>query len=332
MKAAFIEKPGPPEVIQFGDLPEPIPGPNQVLVRVGAVSMNPIDTYIRSGMIKLNLPQPFIPGCDLAGTVEKTGANVKRFKCGDRVWGTNQGLLGRQGTFSEFAAVDEQWLYPTPASVTDEEAAAISLVGITACLGLDRAQLQSGEILFVNGGTGGVGSAVVQIAKASGARVVTTAGSDEKAADCRKLGADLALNYKTEDVDARIRAFAPNGINVWWETLREPNFERTVSLLAMRGRMVVMAGRDAKPVFPVGPFYVKDCALHGFAMFNAPADQQRGCAEGLNRWLAEGTLRARIDRVLPLSQTMEAHRLQEESTVGKKSTLAGKIILKPQDG
>jgi NADPH2:quinone reductase len=329
MKAAFIREPGPPESITFGDLPKPNPGPQQVLVRVRAVSVNPIDTYIRGGLIKPNLPQPFILGCDLAGMVEDVGANVNRFKRGDRVWGTNQGLQGRQGTFAEFAAVDEQWLYPTPEKVSDEDAAAISLVGITARLGLKRAQLQPSEILFVNGGTGGVGSAVVQIAKALGARVITTAGTDEKVSECRKLGADLALNYKTEDVDAKIREFAPNGVNVWWETLREPNFERTIPLLAMRGRMIVMAGRDAKPVFPVGPFYVKDCALNGFAMFNAPADAQRTCAEEINRWLAEGKLRARIDRVMPLAQVVEAHRLQEESTIGKKGTLAGKIVLKP---
>lgn len=328
MKAAFIQQTGPAEVIQFGDLPRPKPGPTEVLVRVGAVAMNPIDTYIRGGLIKANLPQPFIPGCDLAGTVEEAGANAKHFKRGDRVWGSNQGLQGRQGTFAEFAAVDEQWLYPTPANVSDEEAAAISLVGITARRGLRRAQLQLGEILFVNGGTGGVGSAVVQMAKAMGARVITTAGSDEKVAECRKLGADLALNYKTQDVDVLVREFTPSGVNIWWETLREPNFERTVPLLAVRGRMIVMAGRDAKPVFPVGPFYVKDCALHGFAMFNAPADDQRVCADDINRWLVEGKLRARIDRVLPLSQTAEAHRLQEENTIGKKGTLAGKIVLK----
>ncbi len=329
MKAAFIHQPGPPESIVFGDLPKPVIGPNQVLVRVGAAAMNPIDTYIRGGLIKANLPLPFILGCDFAGVVEELGANVKQFKRGDRVWGTNQGLQGRQGTFAEFAAIDEQWLYPTPANVSDEDAAAFSLVGITARLGLKRAQLQAGEILFVNGGTGGVGSAVVQIAKAIGARVVTTAGTDEKVSECRRLGADLALNYKTEDVDAGLREFAPGGVNVWWETLREPNFERTVPLLAMRGRMVVMAGREAKPVFPVGPFYVKDCALHGFAMFNAPPDEQRSCAEEINHWLAEGRTRARIDRVLPISQTAEAHRLQEENTIGKKGTLAGKIVLKP---
>jgi NADPH2:quinone reductase len=330
MKAAFIHQPGPPESIVFGDLPKPTIAPQQVLVRVGAVSVNPIDTYIRGGLIKANLPQPYILGCDLAGVVEEVGADVKRFKRGDRVWGTNQGLQGRQGAFAEFAAVDEQWLYPTPERISDEEAAALSLVGITAALGLlNRAQLRTGEILFVNGGTGGVGSAVVQMAKALGARVITTAGSDEKVSECRRLGADLALNYKTEEVDAKIREFASNGVNVWWETLREPNFERTVPLLAMRARMIVMAGRDAKPAFPVGPFYVKDCSLHGFAMFNAPADEQRACAEQINRWLAEGKVRARIDRVLPLAQTADAHRLQEESTIGKKGTLSGKIVLKP---
>jgi NADPH:quinone reductase len=328
MKAAFIHQPGPPEAIQFGELPTPKPAPGQVLVRVGAVAVNPIDTYVRAGMVKMNNPWPFIIGCDLAGTVEEAGADVK-LKRGDRVWGSNQGLLGRQGTFAEFVAVDEQWLYPTPINVTDEEAAAFALVGITAHLGLTRVQLQPGEALFVNGGTGGVGSAVVQMAKAMGARVITTAGTDEKVAGCRKLGADAAVNYKTQDVDAAIREFAPAGLNLWWETLREPNFERVVPLLAMRGRMIVMAGREAKPAFPVGPFYVKDCSLHGFAMFNAPAAEQRACAGDINRWLAEGRVRARIDRILPLAEAAEAHRLQEENTIGRQGTLAGKIVLKP---
>jgi NADPH:quinone reductase len=327
VKAAFIERTGPPEVIQVAELPRPSAGPNQVLVRVKAVAVNPIDTYIRGGLIKAPLPQPFVIGCDLAGVVEEVGAGVTRFKKGDRVWGSNQGLQGRQGTFAEYAAVDEQWLYATPENVRDEDAAALSLVGITAMLGLRRVQLQRGETLFVNGGTGGVGSAVVQMAAALGARVIATAGSDEKAAECRRLGAEVAVNYQTEDVEARVREFAPKGVNVWWETLREPNFERTVSLLAMRGRMVLMAGRDAKPVFPVGPFYVKDCSLHGFAMFNAPAEEQRACAEQINEWLRTGRVKARIARTLPLAEAAEAHRLQEENTIGKKGTLAGKIVL-----
>ena len=330
MKAAYIQRVGPPENIVYGDLPTPEPTGSQVLVRVAAVAVNPIDTYLRSGAVKMELPLPFVVGCDLAGVVERCGPEVQRLKPGMRVWGSNQGLMGRQGTFAEYAAVDESWLYPTPDGVSDQQAAAGALVGITAHLGLVRcAKLAAGETLFVNGGSGGVGSTVVQMAKAIGARAITTAGSAEKVEICRALGADLAINYRTADVDAEIRHFAPHGVNVWWETLREPNFERSVSLLAPRGRMIVMAGREARPVFPVGPFYVKDCSLFGFAMFNASADEQRASSVDINRWLAAGQFKPRIDRVLPLAEAAEAHRLQEENTLEKAGTLAGKIVLVP---
>lgn len=329
MKAAYITETGSPEVITYGELPDLRPGKTQCLVKVAAVDVNPIDTYIRGGMIPAKLPTPYIVGCDLSGTVVEVGPGVKRFKAGDRVWGSMQGLGGRQGTFSELAAVDERWLYPVPNGVRDEDMVALSLVALTSHLGLVRhAKLKKGETLFVNGGSGGVGSSVVQMAKALGARVIATAGSDEKAQICRDLGADRVLNYKTQDVEAGIREFAPKGVNVWWETLREPNFERTVPLLAMRGRMVVMAGRDARPLFPVGPFYVKNCSLYGFAMFNSTATELRKSAEAVNQWAGEGKLKARIDRVLPLSETVQAHRLQEESTVQKASTLAGKLVLR----
>ncbi len=329
MKAAYINQTGPPEVIIYGDLPAPEPGPSQCLIKVLAVDVNPIDVYIRSGMVPAKLTFPYILGRDLAGTVMRTGDKVKRFKPGDRVWASNQGTEGRSGTFAEMGAVEESWLHPIPESVSAEESVAVSLVGITAHVGLVRhAKLQPGEILFVNGGTGGIGSSVVQIAKALGARVITTAGTDEKVQACRELGADLALNYKTQDVDRAIKDFAPQGINVWWESLREPNFERTIPLLALRGRVIVMAGREARPVLPVGPFYTKDCSLHGLAMFNSGAEEQKAAANDLNRWLAEGKLRARIDRVMPLSEAAAAHRLQEQSTIQKTSALSGKIVLK----
>lgn len=331
MKAAYIEKTGPAESIIYGDLPRPTVSGRQVLIKVGAVAVNPVDTYIRSGAIAMPLPLPFIVGCDLAGVVEEVGPDVRRFKPGDRVWGSNQGLLGRQGTFAEYAAVDEDLVYPTPKNVTDETAAAMALVGITAHLGLVRdAKLQAGETIFVQGGSGGVGSTVVQMAKAIGARVITTAGSDDKLQKCRDLGADHAINYKTSDVVAEVKRHCPQGVNVFWETLREPNFDMAVELLAQRGRMVLMAGRDARPPFPVGPFYVKNCSLHGFVMFLASPEEQQACALDINRWLSEGKLRANIDRVLPLSQTAEAHRLQEESTVGKSGALAGKLVLRPE--
>jgi NADPH2:quinone reductase len=330
MQAAYINQPGPAESIIIGELPMPKPTGSQALVKVAATAVNPIDTYIRSGTVAMPLPKPFIVGCDLAGVVEALGPEAKRFKVGDRVWSSCQGVLGRQGTFAEYASVDESFLYPIPSGVRDECAAACALVSLTAHLGLERdAQLQAGETLFVNGGTGGVGSMVVQMAKAIGARVVTTVGSEEKLAAARELGAELAINYKTDDVPARVKEFAPDGINVWWETLREPDFDRTVSLLAPRGRMIIMAGRDARPPFPVGPFYVKGCRLYGFAMFNATTDELRAAANAVNRWLAEGKLKSRIDRVLPLSDTATAHKLQEESTVGKSGALAGKIVVKP---
>jgi NADPH2:quinone reductase len=330
MKAAYIERTGPPESIVFGELPAPKPAATQCLVKVGAVAVNPVDTYIRGGMIQMQLPFPFIVGCDLAGTVTEVGPGVTRFEPGDRVWGSNQGLLGRQGTFAEFAAVDECWLYPTPDGVGDEQAAAVALVGITARLGLVRdARLKRGETIFINGGSGGVGSTVVQMAKAIGARVIATAGSEKKIELCRKLGADFVINYKTQNVETELKKLAPAGVNVWWETLREPNFDLAVGSLAARGRMIVMAGREARPPFPVGPFYVKGCSLHGFVMFMAAPEEQRDCAEDINRWLAEGKLKANIDRVMPLSQAAAAHRLQEESTIGKSGALSGKIVLKP---
>ena len=330
MKAAYITQTGTPEVITYGDLPTPKPTRRQCLIKVAAVDVNPIDVYVRSGAIPAKLSFPFILGRDLAGTVVEAGAGVKGFKVGDRVWATSQGSDGRAGTFAEFAAVDHRWLHPIPEGVSDEDIVALSLVGVTSQLGLVRnANLKAGEVLFVNGGSGGVGSCVVQMAKILGARVITTAGTDEKVAACRDLGADLAINYKTQDVAAAIKGFAPDGINVWWETAREPDFDRTVSLLALRGRMVLMAGRDARPPFPVGPFYVKDCSLHGFAMFNANSREQRAAANAINRWVAEGKLRARIDRVLPLSEAAQAHRLQEDSTVNKTGALAGKLVLKP---
>ena len=138
MKAAYIEKVGPPETMRFGDLPKPKPSGSQVLVRVKAVAVNPIDTYIRSGLYAAELPKPFIVGSDLAGVVEAVGPDVRRWKVGDCVWGSNQGLLGRQGCFAEFAAVDECWLYAIPEGVFERDAAAVALTGITAHLGLFR--------------------------------------------------------------------------------------------------------------------------------------------------------------------------------------------------
>ena len=169
MKAAYINQTGTHDVITYGDLPTPKPTRRQCLIKVAAVDVNPIDVYIRSGAIPVKLAFPFILGRDLAGTVVEIGASVKDFKVGDRVWATSQGADGRPGTFAEFAAVDYRWLHPIPEGVSDDDAVALSLVGVTAQLGLVRsANLKAGEVLFVNGGSGGIGSCVVQMAKILG--------------------------------------------------------------------------------------------------------------------------------------------------------------------
>ena len=276
MKAAYIEATGSPDVIHYGDLPRPHPAAGEVLVRIGAVAVNPIDVYIRSGLVAMSVPRPFVIGCDLAGTVEAVGHGPGHFyRPGNRVWGSNQGLLGRQGTFAEYACVREDWLYPTPEGVSDAEAAAVALTGITAHLGLFRsAGLQRGETVFVNGGTGGVGSMVAQMAKAAGAQVIATVGSTEKAAVCQKWGIDQIINYRTEDVAASVQKYTQGqGVQVWFETQREPDLVRTVNLMARRGRIVLISGRQAQPILPVGSFTPRTGTLFGFALFDVPPDE-----------------------------------------------------------
>ncbi len=170
---------------------------------------------------------------------------------------------------------------------------------------------------------------VLQMAKRAGARVIATAGSDEKGERCRELGADIIINYNTENELEAILKAAPQGIDIFWETLREPNIENIVSVMKDRGRIVIMAGRDARPEFPVGPFYVKCLQLFGFVMFKASADELRACANDINSWLADGSLKAQISRTLPLSAAADAHQLQEDNTLGKAGTIAGKIVLNP---
>ncbi len=251
MKAAYIRSTGPIDVIQFGDLETPKPGRGEVLVRVHAVAVNPIDTYVRSGAVAVELPDPFIIGCDAAGVVEAIGDGVHHAKVGDRVWCTNQGLLGRQGTFAEKIVIAQEWCFPLADEVSFVDAAACALVGVTAHLGLFReADLQGGETILVIGGSGGVGSMVVQMARSAGATVIATAGTDEKCDAVKQLGADIVINYQTETLAEAVKKAAPRGVNVLWETRREPDFDTAVDLMAPRGRMVLMAGRDCATTIP----------------------------------------------------------------------------------
>jgi len=328
MQAAFINQTGAPDVIRYGEFPDPVPAPGEVVVRMRAVSVNPIDCYARAGMLPGSLPLPWIPGRDIAGIVQAVAAGVTAFKTGDRVWATNQGFGNRMGTCAELCAIDQRWLYSLPAEVEFDVAAAAALVGVTAHLGLvQRIGIQSGQSLFVRGAGGAVGSMVVQMAVALGARVFASAGSDEKVRAALESGATHAMNYRTDDVAAELKRMVPGGVDVAWDTTREPDFQLLVPAMAERGQIVLMAGREAQPPFPVGPFYVKQCSMHGIIMLKMTPDEMRNAATDINGWLSGKKIRPRIACRLPLSETARAHQMQENATIGLDGALAGKIVL-----
>ena len=330
MRAAAFDHTGGAEVVAARELPAPTPGPGQLLVRVAWAALNPIDVYLRAGLIGVPANSPQITGSDFAGVVEAVGEGVAGFAAGHLVWGSNLGLAGRQGSCAELAVVPAEYAYPLPEGVAPELAAASALVGITAHLGLfHRTNLRSGETVFVHGGAGGVGSMVVQMAKLAGARVVATAGSAEKLDLVRSLGADAALDYRDPDLTAQIlAATGGKGADVYFETQPPSDLDAVVARTAPEGRVVVMAGRAARPVLPNGPFYVKGLQLIGFAMFAAPPDRQRAAAGQIGAWLAAGRLKPLIGRTFDLAEASAAHALQEANTLGKAGTLRGKILVR----
>ncbi|MGH9610732.1 MAG: NADPH:quinone reductase, partial [Bryobacteraceae bacterium] len=292
---------------------------------VQAVAVNPIDTYIRAGKFPLRLRCPFIVGRDITGIVTEIGSAVTRFRPGDPVWANNQGYAGRQGTFAEYCAVREELLYPLPPGLDFRETVAVLHSALTAILGLQyKAKLVWGETLFVNGGDGNVGNAVVRIAKALGARIAVTSSNPEKAEWIRGAGADAVFDYKREDIGAALKKFAPDGVNIFWDASPKPDATLAVHAAAQRGRIVIMAGGQYETAFPSGRFYQKNCTLYGFTVTDATAEELKLYAAEINRWLEQGILQARIDRTLPLSQAAEAHRLVESGHT------FGKIILEPE--
>lgn len=326
MKAAFIRRTGPPDVIEIGELPVPPLSADEVLVRLHAAAVDPVDAYIRQGLVAMTLPLPFVIGRDLAGTVEAVGPAVRGFAVGDRVWCNNQGIEGRQGSFAEFTAVRGDLLYRLPDPVGFEDMMAVAHSGLTACLGIERmGGLAPGQVVFVNGGAGNVGRALVQVATGLGARVVATAGTAAGRDTCRTDGAIAALDYRNPALADELRAAAPDGIDVYWDLSGRQDLAFALAHLRRRGRIVVMSGLGAQPVLPVGALYVHDISIIGFAITYATVAEMRACAERINELAATGRLRGAIARRLPLSQAREAHRLIEDKAV----RLDGKIVVVP---
>ncbi len=222
MKAVYFDKGGSADVLQWGDFPLPGEcGKNQVLVRIQAIGINPIDCKIRAAPERFPVTFPVIPGCDGAGTVATAGSQVRNFKPGDEVYFSQPGFNNRQGTYAEYALVDAGLLALKPHALSFEQAAAAPLVFITAWEALhDRARISSGQTVLIHAGAGGVGHAAIQLAKLAGAQVITTVSSEEKAKLAKRLGADLIIHYHTQDVIAEVLRWTDgNGVDIAFDTV-----------------------------------------------------------------------------------------------------------------
>ncbi|WP_240630269.1 NADPH:quinone reductase [Specibacter cremeus] len=317
MKAAYIRRLGGPETIEYSGLPTPgPPGPDTVLVRVAATAVNHVDTYVRGGRFATELHFPQVVGRDLVGVVEQAGAG---FRVGDAVWSNSMGYAGRPGAAAEFVAVPADRLYPLPAGVDPVQAVAVLHPGATAHLALHgHAHIQPGETVFVGGAAGQVGSALVVQAVRAGARVIASAS----AADgdyCRSLGAAVVLDYRSETYDDELAAVRDvtggSGVDVHIETSGRHRLDLAVELLALRGRIIVLAGVATDAALPVGKLYTRDGGILGFAISNATVAELAGAASAVNALLAAGALRARRIEQLPLHAMADAHRRLESGRV-----------------
>ena len=312
--AAYVDQRGPADTIRVGPLPVPDLGPDDVLVAVTAASVNPVDTYVRSGRYDTPIPIPFIIGRDLVGTVAEIGSAVRDFAVGDPVWANSLGHAGRQGAATDLAVVARERLYRLPDGVDPQVAVAVAHPAVTAYLGwFRRAGIRPGWTVFVGGGAGNVGIAAIQLATRAGVRVIASA-RDSHADRCLAAGADAVVDYRAPDLADGIAATAPNGVDVYWDTSGTNDTGVAAAVLRPGGRMLVTAARSPVTV-TLAPLYTRDVTIDGFVISRASAADLAEAAGLINSMLAAGELSTRITDRLPLTQAAEAHRRMESGEV-----------------
>lgn len=325
MRAIVIEKPGDESVLKIGEAPAPELGAGEIRIRVAACAVNRADLLQRQGLYPPPPGASPILGLECAGTVAEVGAGVRGFAIGERVMALLAG-----GGYAEEVAVDAGSAMKVPPALSFEEAAAIPEVFLTVFLNVFQlAQLPEGGGLLVHGGGSGIGTAAIQLAKRAGARVIVTAGSDAKCAQCRALGADVAVNYRSAKfVDAVQQATGGRGVDVVLDSIGAPYLEDNLASLAVGGRLVLiglMGG--AKAELNLGTLLARRLSVIGSTLRARPAAEKAAIVRGfLARFgddLAAGRIRAVVDRVLPLAQAADAHRAM------KASEHFGKIVLRP---
>jgi NADPH:quinone reductase-like Zn-dependent oxidoreductase len=317
MRAAYVTGLGPADAIRVGELPVPVPGPTDVLVRVEVVAVDPVDLLVRSGAYPTPTPFPFVVGRDLVGTVAAAGSGAAGFAPGDRVWCNSLGHGGRQGSFAEYAVVPVDRLYHLPAGADPVAAVAALHPAATAYLALFRhGALRPGETVYVGGGAGNVGSALTRLASLGGARILAGA-RPEGTGWCRSAGAAEVVDYRDPGVHARLRALAPGGVDLYVDTSGHLDLPAAVDLLAGRGRLVLLAGGSQRLTLPAGPLYTHDRRILGFVISRAGTGELAEAAAVLNRRLGTGDLPVRISGIWPLERSAEAHRAVEHGVRGR---------------
>jgi len=306
MKAIVVREFGPAEVMKLEEVPNPTPGPGQVLVRAKAIGVNPVEVYIRSGTYARKPTLPYTPGTDAAGTVEAIGSAVKSVKKGDRVY--THGAAAGYGGYAELILCDEAQVHPLPEAVSFAQGAALGVPYGTAWRALfSRAQARAGETILVHGASGGVGVAATQLARAHGMRVIGTAGTEKGLALVRAQGAHEALNHTVADYMSKVMAFTGGrGVDVVLEMLANVNLERDLEVLALRGRVMVVGNRGRVEIDP-RKMMGKDGTILGMTMFNATPEDQRMIHAALGAGLENGTLKPVIGREMPLTQAVQSH-------------------------
>jgi len=322
MKAIQVSQVGGPEVLTLVDVPNPTPKANEAVVQIKAAGVNFIDVYFREG--RYPSPLPFINGQEASGVVTDVGSDAGNLKVGDRV-----AYTGALGSYAEYAAVPAARLVKVPDALTFEQAAAAMLQGMTAhYLVHSTYKLQKGETALVHAAAGGVGLLLVQMAKKIGARVIATAGTEEKAQLARDAGANECIIYTQADFETETRRLTEGkGVNVVYDGVGKATFDKDLEVLLPRGYLVLFGGASgAVPPFDLiklsqkGSLYITRPTL---GHYTATREELEWRANDVMQMIVDGDLKLRIHQIYPLAQAEQAHRDLE----GRKTT--GKLLLQP---
>ena len=324
MKAIRVHKFGGPEVLQLDDVPDPVPGPGEVLVAIKAAGVNPADTYVRSGTYAIVPPLPYTPGGDAAGIVEAVGAGVRTPAVGDRVWVSASQSQKMLGSYAELAVCDAAAVHPLPAHLSFGQGAAVGVPYATAYRALfHKAAAQPGETVLVHGASGGVGIGAVQLAVAAGLTVFGTAGTERGLALVREHGAHHVFNHTAPDYIKEITARTEGrGVDVILENLANVNLQKDLDVVARLGRIVVVGNRGTIEINPRGTM-TKDVTIAGFVLWNASPAEKTSIHAALEAGLGNRTLRPVVGQEIALKDAPRAHQAVLEPGA------YGKIVLVP---